>query len=357
MILLLACTPPFDAFDATVDAFLVENELGGATAVIVHRDEGVVHRRGYGAFGEDRISLIASSSKVLSAGVLVGLEDQGLLDLDAPISEALSDWGEHKTDITTAQLLSNSSGLVGLTDDPYYTLYLCQYIPNGSLSDCAETIYGANDEADRVPPDTEYRYGGGPWQLAGGVAEQVSGKAWAELVEDTYGGCGLTDTAYGNHFMRAMAESDSDELTPYPSFFDGDPDNLEPTENPNLEGGARTTVVDYEKVLLMHLRDGDCDGTQALSAQGVERMRQDRIGDVYGGSSFFEDYPGYGLGWFVSRQDAVVADPGAYGAAPWLDLDRGYGAMVILEAHYTQGVALQQQLQPLVEAHFDEAAR
>ncbi|MCP4804197.1 MAG: beta-lactamase family protein [Proteobacteria bacterium] len=227
-------------------------------------------------------------------------------------------------------------------------------IPNGTLSDCAETICSAEDDADRVPPDTEYRYGGGPWQLAGGVAEQVSGKSWSELVEETYGPCGLEDTAYGNHFLKAMAESDSDVLTPCPTFFDGDPANLEPTDNPNLEGGARTTVTDYEKILLMHLRDGACDGGQVLSAEGVEMMRADRIGEVYDGSSFFSEYPGYGLGWFVSREAEVVADPGAYGASPWLDLDRGYGAMILLEGHYTRGQTLREQVQPLIDAHFDE---
>ena len=354
MLLLLGCTPELAEFDATIEAFLVEQDLDGATAVIVHRDEGVVHKAAYGAYDVDRISLIASASKVLSAGVLVKLADDGVIDLDEPISTYLGHWGEHKTDITTAQLLSNSSGMVGLTDDPYYTPYLCQYTPTNDLSGCAENIYTADDESDRVPPDTTYRYGGGAWQLAGGVAEQASGKTWDELVQDTYGPCGLRDTAYNNHFLAAMAESGGDELTPYPAFFDGDPDTLEPTDNPNLEGGARTTVHDYEKVLLMQLNEGVCDGEQVFSAEGIARMQEDRIGRVYGGSSFFEAYPGYGLGWFVSREDAVVADPGAYGATPWLDLDRGYGAMILIEGHYTQGIELQARVQPLVDAHFDE---
>lgn len=351
--LLLACTSPFADFDASVEAFLEQEGLPGATAVIVHRDDGVVHTQAYGTFQVDRVSLIASSSKVMSAGVLMALHDRGVLDVDAPVSDALAGWGAHKTDINTAQLLSNSSGMVGLTDDPMYTKYLCQYLPDGTLSDCAETIYTADDAADRVPPDTAFRYGGGPWQLAGGVAEQASGMTWDELVDDVYGPCELQSTGYTNVFLKALAEADDDVLTPYPSFFQGDPANLDPTDNPNLEGGGYTTVGDYEKLLLMHLNGGECPGGQVLSAASVDRMQQDRIGDVWGGSSFWDDFPGYGLGWFVSRQDAVVYDGGAYGATPWLDLDRGYGAMIILEAHHTQGAALFEQVQPELNAVFD----
>lgn len=65
------------------------------------------------------------------------------------------------SDITRAQMLSNSAGMVGLLDDPYYLSYLCQYtMITGSPSACARAIYTAHDDADRVPPDTTFRYGG-----------------------------------------------------------------------------------------------------------------------------------------------------------------------------------------------------
>ena len=85
---------------------------------VVHREWGVVHERGFGAFDRDRLFLIASSSKVLSAGILQRLADQKLLDLDAPIGNVVGGrWGDGKAGLTVAQLLSNSSGLVGLLDE------------------------------------------------------------------------------------------------------------------------------------------------------------------------------------------------------------------------------------------------
>ena len=46
-------------------------------------------------------------------------------------------------------------------------------------------------------------------------------------------------------------------------------------------------------------------------------------------------------------------DPGAYGAVPWLDLPRGYGAFLALEANAGLGVQLFATLKPLADAVFD----
>ena len=167
----------FSAVDAAVTRFVTDQGLQGASAVIVQKDCGAVHTQGYGAFSDDRLYLVGSSSKVVSAGVLMKLADSGVLDLDAPIGQYLSGWGEGgKPEIETAQLLSNSSGLVSLTDNPLYPPYLCQYRTPGTLGNCAQTIYTANDASKRIPPDTAFHYGGAQWQLAGGLAEVLAGK-------------------------------------------------------------------------------------------------------------------------------------------------------------------------------------
>ncbi len=350
----------FSEFDAAVDAFLVENGLEGATAVIVHRELGIVHLRGYGSFDANRISLLASSGKIISVGVLMRLADEGLIDLDAPISTYLSaDWGEYKTDITVAQLLSNSSGMVGLLDDPTYGPYLCQYLSGGTLETCASTIYTADDAADRVAPDTMFRYGGGAWQLAGGIAEVVTGKTWAELIQSTYvEPCGLDVLGYTNQYTKAFVEGGGvSGALGYPTFFSGDVADLPVTSNPSIEGGAYTTARDYGEILLMHLRGGQCPGGAVLSEQSVARMQEDRIA-MYGGSTIDPRFPGYGLGWWISRDEpGVVSDAGAYGATPWLDVNRGYGVMIILEsgasALAASGADLWSEVKPIVDSIFD----
>ncbi len=340
----------FTTFDQTIEQFVANEGLEGATAVVVHRDWGVMHEGGYGTFEADRISLIASSSKMVTAGALMRLHDQGLIDIDGPIGDVLADWGEGKPELTVAQLLSNSSGLVSLLDNPLYGPYTCQYLPNGTLTQCATAIYTANDSADRVDPDTAFKYGGGQWQLAGGVAEHVTGKTWEEIFDETYvTPCGLTSSGYTNQFSISAFS--------YPASFDGDVSTLPVTDNPSMEGGMYTNVQDYAQLLLMQLRGGMCGDNRVLEAESVDFMQADRIGEVYGGSTVDPTFPGYGLGWWVSRdQPGLVQDAGAYGAIPWIDNERGYAGLIILEDLTTTGSALATQLRPILEGLFDDAA-
>jgi CubicO group peptidase (beta-lactamase class C family) len=350
----------FSAFDDAVRAFLTKNALRGASGVVVHKDCGAVHTQGYGEFGANRVYLVGSSSKIVSAGVLLQLADRGELDLDAPIGQYVSPWGDDgKAELEVAQLLSNSSGLVSLTDNPIYPPFLCQYRTTGSLGACAQMIYTANDEDKRIPPDTEFHYGGAQWQLAGGIAELVSGKAWVALVRDTYAACNVPSLGFTNQFSLNGPGGSLD----YPPSFQGDPANLPSTDNPNVEGGLYIDAADYGKLLLMHLRDGECDGGRVLSESAVRRMREDRILAVYDGTTAgmagrttgANAFAGYGLGWWVDREHpGVFADPGLYGAFPWLDLDRGYGAFIAIEGDSGQtGGAMYAAVKPVLDAAFD----
>jgi CubicO group peptidase (beta-lactamase class C family) len=367
-----ACsTVSFASFDQAVASFLSAHGLVGASAVVVHRACGVMHMRGYGQYAADRIYLVGSSSKVVSVGVLMRLADLGLVDLDAPVGQYLSTWNSAngKPELELAQMLSNSSGLPGLLDNPFYRPYACQYRDSGTLADCARSIYIADDSSARIPPDTAFHYGGGQWQLAGGVAEVVSGKSWATLIKETYADpCGLSSLGYTNQFAKAAT---SGAPFGYPPFFDGVVATLPPTANPSVEGGMFIHVGDYGEILLMHLRGGLCGGTRVLSEQAVERMRSDRILAVYGGSTAGQTgrlaggsanggvdagtrFAGYGLGWWIDRAAAgVIADPGLYGAFPWLDVGRGYGALVAIEADGDVGAALFATAKPVLDGVFD----
>lgn len=347
----------FSAFDAEVEAIMAEHDLEGATVAIVHREAGVVHERAYGAFEVDHRAIIASSAKIISAGVLLHLADAGLLDLDAPVSEQIGDWGDREHDPTVAQLLSNSSGLVGLDDKAAYPPYLCMLSDETTLQACGQAIYTAPDERVTVPPDTEYRYGGAQWQLAGAIAEAVSGQSWNTLIDELYvQPCGPDGLAYGNPYREVVeALVDAREAT-YPEG--GLP--LEPSDNPNIEGGAYTSAGDYGRLLLMHLQGGACPGGRVLSEASVARMQEDRIAE-WGGSVALgpADYPleGYGLGWWLDRTaPGFVSDPGAFGATPWIDVPRGYGVMILVEDSVDMGIVFLDRLAPLSAAAFDEAA-
>ena len=336
--------PPSNDYDFTavapiVAAFIDEHGLNGAGLVIVDRDDGIVYEDYWGEFDADRISLIASSSKMIVAGALMHLDDAGLLDVDAPVAD-VADWGSGNPAITPAQLISNSSGLPGLFPNPGYGPYVCQYIATGTLQACAEAIFTTtDDDVDVIPPDTEYRYGGAQWQIAGAVAEVASGRSWAELVEEVYvEPCGVDSLAFNNQWTQFGGGGFD-----YPTQFAGDPATLAATDNPNMEGGAYITAPDYGALLLMHLRDGICGDTQVLSPEALERMHSDRTRSTYGSDT------AYGMGWWVYEDAGRITDPGAYGAVPWLDPDDGYGAYLVVEADSGAGNQLAGLLYDIVE--------
>lgn len=335
--------PVFDfrAVDDTVAAFVEDEGLNGAGLIVVHRDHGVIHHEHWGVYDEDRVSLIASSSKMVTAGVLLHLQDDGLIDLDAPIVDSV-EWGAGNPEITTAQLLSNSSGLLGLLSvNPYG----CMWDSDTTLQACAAEIMTTDaDDADVVPPDSEFRYGGAQWQVAGGVAEAVSGKTWAELIDEIYvEPCGLEVFGYDNHYDQIQLSGFA-----HPAGFDSNPEQLSGSANPNMEGGAYSNTGDYGALLLMHLRDGMCGDVQVLSPEALAFAHGDRIAETYGGDAW-DPSTGYGLGWWVDRDNGHISDGGAFGSTPWLDLEDGYGVLVLTESTSGTSGTLADQIRPLVD--------
>ncbi len=155
--------------------------------------------------------------------------------------------------------------------------------------------------------------------------------------------CGLETLAYNNHFSQIGATGSD-----YPVAFDADPTTLQPTDNPNMEGGAYIAPGDYAKLLLMHLRGGMCGNNRVLSQAAVDRLHDDRIDDAYDGSAGTST--GYAMGWWVDRSTGRLTDSGLYGTVPWLDLEDGYGAYLVVEANGATGQQLVEQLYPLVES-------
>ncbi|MBW1907672.1 MAG: beta-lactamase family protein, partial [Deltaproteobacteria bacterium] len=249
--------------DSTVTDFMADYpSVKGVTLAIVRGGEGQIYEEGYPDFDRNRISLIASTGKVLSAGVILALVDDGLLELDRPIAEYL-DWGDYHLTVTMRQILSMMSGLppsFWIADACYS--FPCECDPATNIQECGRTVF--QDESMSIPPGEEFRYT--RWQLAGAVAETVSNMSWAELVrQKLVAPCGLPNTGYRKLFPE------------YPEAFDGDPANVPESENPGLGGGAYSTVNDYSKVLLMHLRDGLCGQERVLSPEMLQAMQEDLV--------------------------------------------------------------------------------
>lgn len=345
--------PDFGPVDEHLEQFVADHfSFPGASIVIVDGDAGVIHRAAFGDYTVDSTVLLASTSKVPSAMLLMALDDDPELDfeIDAP-AEVYLPWDSAWPGITTEHMLSNTSGMPGLqyvANVLGYGPHLCQFLAVGQLLGCAETIYRTPlPLLPHNPPGTTFDYGGSQWQLAGAVAEIVGGRDWADLFDDYIADpCELEVFEYGNMWTNPLG-------------WNGGPDSLIGQDNPSIEGGAISHIDDYAKILMMHLNEGRCGDTAVMAPESVEFMRMDR-GTVAGSGD-----RGYGLGWWIVRPDEgepyLYIDPGAFGAVSWIDTSRNIGGLVAI-ADYTvinagdAHAMIVGELIPLVEDAYDAAA-
>ncbi len=339
--------PDFAEVDAAFQSFIDESAVFDGISYVVVDAGGTLHTGTFGDHTEDTVVMLASTSKVPAVMTLMALEEDAASDfsMSRPIGEILPFGGTY-ADRTPAQLVSNTSGIPGLRQLALYGPHLCQYSYDASVDfeACGEILL-------RVPlPDSHeagsiFDYGGSQWQLSGVAAAVAANATWNQLVDRYLATpCELDVFTFGNMW---------EDL----SKWDGTPDSLLGQSNPNIEGGAITTLADYAKLLQAHLNGGYCGETQILSESSLEEMRIDRGGVVT------ENPTPYGMGWWISTENpGVYDDPGAFGSISFLDVERGFGGYVAID-DYTRVDAdapvrlVRQNIIPLLQSAFDAVAQ
>ena len=292
--------------------------------LMIIKDDQVVFEQ---AVGDQTLSSsmpIASASKMPSSTLIADLIDRGLIGLDDTVASYLSFWpqsvADEKSRITIRQCLSCTSGLP--FDDTYES--------NGSLT-MDQAVQGIATLPLDFSPGTQFGYTGNGFQVAGCVAEHVTGKSWNQQVQEKWvGPLGLNVFTYGN------------------------------TANPRLAGGVTTNADDYARILSAHLAHGRYQGVRLFAARMVDRMQQDEfinqgISIVFNSPYPSDDYH-YGMGWWLSPYTSTVqevSDGGAFGTMPWIDLTRGYAAVVLMRSTATVGLRVWDNLRPVINGVFD----
>jgi CubicO group peptidase (beta-lactamase class C family) len=357
--------PEFDfaAVDTQLESFLADNPVfNGASIMIEHRDWGSIHEATFGEQTLDTVLQLASISKTAAASLLMALADDPALefDIDTPLEDVLP-WMGVYPGITTAQLISNTSGMPGDADfiriGPInFGVHLCQVIPfegfpfSDTLLACAQAIYQFR-VPEVVPPGTQYRYGWSQWQLAGGVAEVVGGATWAQLLDEYISQpCGMENFQFGN--MR-------------PDAWTGSADSLTGQDNPGIAGGAIGTIRDILALATLQLHDGACGDTQVLSEEALARMRED-VGSALGSQEHGTVGGfGYGPGWFITptadgSTATLFTNGGAFGSVIWFDTQRQYAGAIAMadytRQHSAKAIILAfEELIPMIEEIIDGA--
>jgi CubicO group peptidase (beta-lactamase class C family) len=151
-----------------------------AVSVAIHRDDRPLWTLQVGDSGTGRaldkhtLFRIGSITKTFTAVLVMQCRDEGLLDLDDPLSTHL-DLKAHG-ELTIARLLSHTAGL--------------QREPHGDVWDTLEVPDAQQllDELDRVervlPPGRRFHYSNLALALLGQVVARLRGASWAEVLRE-----------------------------------------------------------------------------------------------------------------------------------------------------------------------------
>ncbi|MBO0936735.1 beta-lactamase family protein [Fibrella sp. HMF5335] len=332
LLLLIACrqtattptpAPPVAYNFKAVDQLVTDNIglYNNSVAVLVSQSGQVIYKKNV-VFDENTSRNIASALKWLSGAVIMALVDEQKLALTDTLGRFLPIFTKYKKgNITIRQLFSHTSGFPGDSPQGYEnsrTLSLAQAVD--SLAVYTKLINA---------PGTTFYYGGVGMQIAGRVAEVVSGKAWQTLFNEKIGTpCELQAT-----------------------YNPGNPGN------PLIGGGVVTSARSYLNFLEMLTNSGLYNGKRVLSEAAVKTLITDQTNNA---TIQYTPYPAnlyspyktapvrYGIGnWLdvVDGSGAVVesSSPGAFGTHPWINYKTKTAGIIFTFADFktTQPASLQ----------------
>jgi CubicO group peptidase (beta-lactamase class C family) len=287
----------FAAVDACAAAEMTQQNTPGASLAIAvggrqvyTQTYGLRHPAQGGSIKPSTYFRINSTTKMMTAAAAMVAAERGQIDLNAPITDHLSDLKLREPwragDLTLHHLLSNTSGLPG----GYVDLGV---LPPGrppldlSLLDWTKSLQLMHLFA---PPESFFNYSSAGFSLAGAVLEQATGQSYAALVEQTlWRPAGLQRITMDPDDVIA----DGDYATGYFAGRPWDPrEYAEPFSEP--AGGAYSTPSELLKWAGMLSESG----RGLLSPESVAMMTTShaQVANVP-----ITNHAGYGYGIFVEE--------------------------------------------------------
>lgn len=171
-------------------------------AVLVARDGRILLDQGYGPANRewnipndgDTKFRLGSLTKQFTAVAIMLLNQQGKVDLDAPIKTWLPQAPAAWDAVTTRHLLSHTAGIPNFTAfDDYETL-------KTRPATTAELIARFSDRPLDFAPGTRFAYSNSGYVLLSAIVEAASGQTYADFVTaNLFVPLGMTDSGYDRH--------------------------------------------------------------------------------------------------------------------------------------------------------------
>lgn len=146
---------------------------------------------------------IGSISKIFTASIILQLVDEGVLQLNTPLSAYYPEI-ENAERITIEMLLQHRSGIFNFTSAPEYTSYMEQPITREGM------LEKIKSNRNVFEPNARYEYSNSNYILLTLIAEKITGQAYATLVRQRVcEPCSLANTYYGGPISADRNEAQS----------------------------------------------------------------------------------------------------------------------------------------------------
>jgi len=324
-----------------------EEKIAGAVAVVARRGK-VAYLQSIGKqdieadidMSDDTIFRIASMTKPITSVAVMILYDEGLIQLDDPLSKYIPEFAEAtvlapgggdpvpvKRPITIEHLLTHTSGLTYHWNPRLGRMYKQAGITHGLLPDDS-TIAVKMKKLASIPllhqPGEAWEYGLSV-DVLGRVVEVVSGKTLEEFFEQRiFEPLGMGDThffiphgkmdrlaaVYAPKPGGGLKELDSEPVVEGSLVYSADHPYAGQRRYFSGGGGLCSTVGDYLRFCQMLLDGGELDGKRLLKPGTVRLMTRDHVGKLNKGQ-------GFGLGFSVARNKKETGGLDCVGSYGW----------------------------------------
>jgi CubicO group peptidase (beta-lactamase class C family) len=294
--------------ETLIEETMEESKIPGFAIGIV-KDGQPVYSKGFGVaeLGSDKpvtpqsLFHVASTGKTVVAMAIMQLVEQGLIELDDPVTDYLPYFSmadEAYTDITIRHLLAHRAGLPG-TEDAIIRFQTME--PRYDEAALEDYVRSMSEYELLFAPGEDYSYSSPGFDVLGDVVAKVSGQSFEEYVDEhIFAPLGMEDSTF-------LLKEANPELLTVPHMYDEDGNaemiDFYPYDRRKAPSdGLYTSVDNLIRMAMAHLNEGELDGNLVLSSGAYDEMWTP-YSETGWAEWFGPTWSHYGLGWLMGEAD------------------------------------------------------
>lgn len=312
-----------------------EHNLPALAAAVISDNQVIalaaVGERKYGSgvnvTADDKFHL-GSCTKAMTATIVAMLIEQGKLDWDTTLAQALPNMPmleEYKA-VTIRHLLSHRAGLPNEswpTGKTFMDMHNLPGPPRQQRLAYAEMILNQEPSAK---PGEKYIYSNAGFSIAGVIAEEATDTPWEDLIRKMlFEPLDMKTAGFG-----AMGTKDNLDQ-PWQHKLDslGKKKSIEPgrySDNPPVIGPGgivHCSMNDWAKFIILHLNNGTCNGKKLLTPETINQLRKPCYDGDYAGGWKIVD-----RSWGGGRVFTHSGTNNKNYAVVWMAPNRNYAVLV-----------------------------